>query len=236
MISGYVSGSGLFHRAHPLTAIAVAIAVVFLVFLLPPWQGPVVVAAVVLLLALAERVPRMLLTAAVMAVPFWFFLLLIHVVIGEAPERAIVLGARMTAMVLVFLTVLSAVHPARLIDALVQRGVPFSFSYLFAATIHAVPRLRTRARTILEAQRCRGLRVSGPIWQRMRALLPLAFPLVLGALNEIHERTVALEIRAAGATNRRTPLEPPPDSLADRSIRWLMLMLVVGAATWRLVR
>ena len=233
MIVGYQPGTGPLHRAHPFTVLAVAGTAGLLAFILPGPIGPVSLAFAVVLLALIERVPRVLFAALVIAVPVWFFAVVLHGVLGNDPARAVTLAARITAMVVVFLVALASVHPARLVDGLVARGAPFEVAYLFSATLQAVPRLRGRAGSILDAQRCRGLRVRGSVWQRVRAVVPLAVPLVLGALAEVDERAMALEARGAQSPAKRTPLSPPTDSTGDRLARWLLLLALAGAIALR---
>ncbi len=229
MIVGFVPGTGLLHRAHPLTGLAIALAVAVLAFVLPAPEGPAVLTVVLVLLALIARLPRALVTALAFAAPFWVFLVLIHVVLGDNPGRAAAVGGQITAILLGFLLVLASVHPGRLVDALLTAGVPFSVAYLLAATLQSVPRLQARAGAILDAQRCRGLPVGGSLWNRAKAVVPLSIPLVLGALAEVDERALALEARGAGSPARHTPLNPPPDSMVDRAVRWSLLFVVLLA-------
>lgn len=235
MIVGYVAGRSPLHQAHPFTALALAGTVVVFAFALPAPQGPVALAAALTALALLAGLPRVLLTALGLSLPFWFFLGVIHGVIGDAPLRALTVAAQITAMLIAFLLVLATVHPARLVDALLQRGVPFSLAYLLSATLQAVPRLRRQASDIVDAQRCRGLRVRGSVWRRVRAIVPLAIPLVLGALGEVDERAMALDARGAAAPAHRTPLEPPPDSTSQRIVRWLLVAAAGALIVWRVV-
>lgn len=235
MIVGYHPGTGLLHRAHPFTALALAGAVALLAFILPGPVGPSVLMAGVIFVVTLARLSRVLVTAAFLAVPMWAFAVLLHGFFGDDAARAVTLGARITAMIVMFLAVLAAVHPARLVDALLARGIPFSMAYLFSATLQAVPRLRQRGQQVLDAQRCRGLRFSGSMWRRARAVVPLAVPLVLGALSEVDQRAMALEARGAASPARRTPLEPPQDSTSDRVIRWLLLLVVVGSVVTRVI-
>lgn len=233
MIVGYRPGTGLLHRAHPYTPLAIAAATAVLAFTLPAPRGPLVLVALLIALAVIARLPAVLATAIPIAVPFWFFLTLIHVVVGDDPERAVTVGARITAMLVSFLLVLATVHPARLVDALLQRRWSFQLAYLLSATLQAVPRLRDRATVILEAQRCRGLRVRGSVWRRVRAVVPLAVPLVLGSLIEVDARALALEARAAHGPQPRTPLDPPPDHWSQRGARGLLLLAAAAAVAWR---
>lgn len=225
MIVGFRPGAGFLHRAHPFTPLAITVSVALLAFVLPGTGGPLLLLLAVSLLAVAAGVGGVLAPALVLAIPFWLFLIILHGLLDATPDRAVLIGARITAMLVTFTTAVAVVHPARLVDALLERGLPFSVAYLFAATLQAVPRLRERAREILDAQRCRGLRVRGSLLNRATAVVPLAVPLVLGALTEVDERAMALEARGVGAATSRTPLAPPADHPVERWVRWALLAL-----------
>jgi energy-coupling factor transport system permease protein len=71
----------------------------------------------------------------------------------------------------------------------------------------------------------------GQFWQRARGVVPLAAPVVFGALTEVEERTMALEARAFSAPGRQTLLRIPADGALDRVLRWgavLALVALVG--------
>ena len=89
-----------------------------------------------------------------------------------------------------------------------------------------VPAMADRAATIIAAQRARGLDTEGSFAARVRGLIPLAGPVILGAIGEVEERTLALEARAFGRPGRRTLLWEPPDSAVQRLARWSMVGLV----------
>src|SRR5689334_23027341 len=222
MSVGYVPGNGLLHRAHPFTPVTLALVLAVLAFVLPAPFGPVTLCIVAIGLAVFEGIPGILKPAILTSLPFWLFAFLIHGLIRGLPLVALGLAARITTVVVAFLTLLAVVDPARLVDALVERGLPFSFAYMFAATLQAVPRLRNRAREILDAQRCRGLSLRGSVFRRARAIVPLAMPLILTALSEVDERAFALEARGAAHVTRRTALHPPADHPRERMARWAM--------------
>ena len=52
--------------------------------------------------------------------------------------------------------------------------------------------------------------------------MPLAGPMILGAVTDVEERTVALEARAFSAPARRTVIRPIPDTGWERALRWAM--------------
>ena len=77
-----------------------------------------------------------------------------------------------------------------------------------------------RAATIIEAQRARGLDTEGGIIRRLRGVVPLAGPVLLGSLAEVEERTMALEARGFSRPGRRTLLWEPADSRRQALVRW----------------
>lgn len=241
---GFVPGGSVLHRAHPYTPLAWASAVLVLVFAVTTPAAVWLVAAAALLLAVAGGVlGHVLRSALVLALPTWLVLFLLHGVFGDAPcvtlaglalsepglTRALVLGGRIGAIVVAFVAALATVSPARLVEAMTDRGVPFSRIFLLVSTLTFLPRTRERAARILDAQQARGLRIGGSPVARFRALVPLVLPLVLGALAEVDEQVLALDARGAMAAPRRTALEPPADSAAQRTVRWALVALVVAA-------
>jgi energy-coupling factor transporter transmembrane protein EcfT len=213
-------------RLHPFTLLAIAGALPALAWILPAPAGGLAMAGVALALALTTGVFR---TAVFTAAPFWLFLLLLH----DIPTT-VAIGLRITTMVSSFVWVVAALPPPRLVEAMVAAGWSASAAYVFAATLSAVPVLRTRAGRIADAQRCRGLSPRGGPVQRLRALRALAVPLILSALHEVDERALALETRRLVPGARRTPLAPPSDHAAERVTRWALAAACAAALAWRL--
>jgi len=125
------------------------------------------------------------------------------------------------------LTLLFATTDATdLLHDLEARGVGRRGVFVLGAALAAVPRAQARAADVIEAQRARGLDTEGSWRRRVRGLLPLVTPLVIGSLAEVEDRTLALEVRAFGAPGRRTLLHRPPDSGWQRAARWTIAALV----------
>lgn len=266
---GYRAGASPLHRAHPYTPLALASGLLLAVFGFgsPGAIGGAVAAAVVLA-AVGGVLGYTARPALLLGLTTWAVLLVLHGLLGPEPtitagplvvsapglRRALVLGGRLTAILFAFLTVLAVVAPARLVDAMTDRGVSFGRTYLLVSTLTIVPRLRARAAAILEAQQCRGLRVPGAgattaatvvlflrglrrPWgfvRNLQALAPLVLPLVLGALAEVDEQVLALDARGAASGARRTALDVPPDSGTQRGLRWAALLLGAAALAAKL--
>jgi energy-coupling factor transport system permease protein len=114
-----------------------------------------------------------------------------------------------------------------LVDDLERRGLGRRAAFILTTAIGTVPRLAERAREIVEAQRSRGLNTEGGFRARVRGVLPVAGPLVLSALTEVEHRAMALEARAFAAPGKRTVLRAYPDSLAQRALRWGLVLLTI---------
>ncbi|HXY20753.1 MAG TPA: energy-coupling factor transporter transmembrane component T [Gemmatimonadales bacterium] len=248
---GYVEGTSPLHRAHPYTTLAAAAALLMGAFAMTrPLEVWLLVAAALGYAAVGGVLRASARTAVLLSLPIWVVLFVLHGLLGAEPRvlagpvalsapglaRALVLGGRVTAIVVGFLTALAATSPHRLVEAMTADGAPFGRAFLLASTLTVLPRMRERAAQILEAQQCRGLRLGGSPFARLRALAPLALPLVLGALAEVDEQVLALDARGAASGARRTALDPPDDSAAQRVLRWTLLALVLAAYGWKFWR
>ena len=104
-----------------------------------------------------------------------------------------------------------------------RRGVSPRLTFAAAATLDAIPAMAERARTIQAAQRARGLDTDGSVGARLRGVLPLAGPAVLGTLHDVETRSLALEARAFDRPGPRHLLWAPADTAAQRRARWLLV-------------
>jgi energy-coupling factor transport system permease protein len=153
--------------------------------------------------------------------------------LGFALETLARIGAISGAITLFYLTT----PPSELVLDLERRGVSPRVAFVALASVQTVPALVERASTITAAQRARGLDTEGSVWRRLRGVLPLAGPVLLGSIAEVEERTMALEARGFTRPGRRTLLWWPPDTSVQRLARWLLLLtvptlLVVRSLGW----
>jgi energy-coupling factor transport system permease protein len=142
--------------------------------------------------------------------------------LGFALETLARIGAISGAITLFYLTT----PPSELVLDLERRGVSPRIAFVTLASVQTVPALVERAATITAAQRARGLDTEGSLWRRLRGVLPLAGPVLLGSITEVEERTMAFEARGFTRPGRRTLLWWPPDSGPQRGARWLLLLAV----------
>src|SRR5436190_16089417 len=87
--------------------------------------------------------------------------------------------------------------------------------------------MAARTTAILDAQRSRGLETQRGI-MKVRAIVPLVGPLIVGALVDVEERAMALESRAYTAPGPKTSLRQLVDTPSQRIVRLFMLLALVA--------
>jgi len=244
--------SGL-HSVHPLTKLAIA-GFVLAAALLIPWQLGTYALFGFLVLPLAAwgKVTGLLLRAVLrLIIPFALSLFLIQglfwtggtpvVSLGplslkaEGLAFALAMSGRILIIFSSFLWLAMTTRPDALMLALVQKGLPDRIGYIVLTTMQIVPRFQAKAATILNAQRSRGLETEGSILRRVRGVLPLVVPLILGSIVDIEERAIALEARAFSRQGEKTSLIDLPDSSIQSAFRWMLLVIVVAFTAARLI-
>lgn len=127
--------------------------------------------------------------------------------------------------------------PRTLTIDLERRGVSPRVAFVANSSIQTVPAMLERANAITAAQRARGLDTEGSFLRRVRGIVPIVGPTILGSIAEVEERTMSLEARGFTRPGRRTLLWAPPDSGSQRLARWLLVLsvplpIVMRAAGW----
>jgi len=158
-----------------------------------------------------------------------------HVVVVLGPFDVTLEGLDFAARITLRLVVMAGAlvlfgftTPVRSVVAdLERRGTSPRLTYAVAATLDAVPEMLARGRAIRDAQRARGLDTEGSVGARLRGVLPLAAPAVLGAIHDVEAQTLALETRGFGRPGRRHVLWAPPDASTERVVRWALVVAVV---------
>lgn len=113
-----------------------------------------------------------------------------------------------------------------LVVDLERRGVSPRLAFVVSASVRSVPAIVVRAGEISDAQRARGLDTEGSLWRRLRGLVPLVGPVLLGSIGDVEERAMALEARGFSRPGRRSLLWAPADTVGERVARWLMVLSV----------
>jgi energy-coupling factor transport system permease protein len=230
--------TGRYHALNPGTKLVLAFAEAAIAFGVRGWTGPFIVIAIVVATAAMARVGRSLLPFALAVIPLVASILLVNTFLFPGATDVIarigplaptwtglVAALQATLRVAAFalsVAVFALTTPTDdLLADLERRGLGRRGVFVIGAAIGMIPRMAERASEITDSQRARGLDTEGSRWRRIRGVVPLAAPMIIGALSEVEERTMALEARAFSAPGRRTILRPLPDSTGQRAIRWV---------------
>jgi energy-coupling factor transport system permease protein len=245
-------GVSWLHHRNPITKLLGLLWVVLAAFLLPP---PALIGLVCLVAfaALSTGMFRSLLRSLRIPAVLFASILLVNAcfypgahdvlarlgpltVTGEGLTFGVVSAGRLLVAFSASILFLFSTLADDLLEALVARGISHRIAFVVLSTVQMVPRLQSRVDDILEAQQARGLQTGGSLLSRLRALLPLAGPIVLGSLIDVRERTFALEARAFGARPERTAYRTVADPAIDRPLRWLILAGFIGVVVVAVVR
>ncbi len=241
----YIDRDRGLQRLHPLTKLVISLFLIALAFVLPSmWAGYLVFLLGVVPLALWGGILRSLWSALwKIVLPFAISMFVIQgffwtsgtpvATIGplslkaEGLVFATTITGRLLAIMGSFLLFSLGTRPDDLMISLEERGIPNSITYIILSTIQLVPGLQARSGKIRDAQRARGLETEGNFLQRIKALMPLIEPLVLGSIIDVDERAIALEARGFSSERQKTFLRTVEDPRGEQIFRSVLLVVCI---------
>lgn len=241
----YVARESGLHKLHPLTKGLLTLLLLVSGFALPGrWTGYLLVVLVIVPLAVWGKIFKpfarivwgislpFILSVVIIQSLFWgegtpLFEFWIFSPKQEGVIFALVSVGRIVLVTAGFILFAMTTRLDMLMISLKQIGVPSSLAYIIITTLQLVPRFQSKASTILDAQRSRGLETEGNILVRSRALVPIVLPLVLGSLVEVEERAIAIEARGFNSKREETSLIEIPDTRFQLNVRRFFIFLIV---------
>jgi energy-coupling factor transport system permease protein len=140
---------------------------------------------------------------------------------------ALLIALRLTALMSVFFLFFHVTPPEDLGNALTQMGVPYVFAFVLTTSMQFVPVMNRKIRTIIDAQRARGIPLE-PGFAALRHYPALFAPLLIQSFQLADELAEAMEARGFSRTGRT--------SLAKYRLCWYdwgaMLAAIVLLAGW----
>lgn len=234
---------GWFDKLHPLTKLSWVMTVAIAAYLTPAPYGAwlMMVVAIVTPLTSHMRV-HIYSTLLKLFGPIALSLFVIQGILFPQPgygsltigSYTVALGglyvasvslARIVALGSGLLCVIMTTPSSTLAQALAERGMPRSIEYILLMALQILPDMRQRTHAILESQQARGLIITS-LPSRIKALIPLVGPLVVGALIDVEERAMSLEQRAFASPHPPTRLHQIADTHAQHVVRTLLIVTV----------
>lgn len=209
----YVPRPSPIHRLHPVTKLVGLLALVLAAFLVdaPAWLAPLGLGVLALLavagaLGLVVRFRALFVLVFVFTVLVWTFFFAGVLV----PSRAglafgVSTAIRLDTFLATGLLFLATSRVEEVAYALGRMGVPYPVGFTLTLAFRLVPLFFDAARTIVQAQRCRGLRMDrGSLLVRLRRFAPVVVPVFVGALRRADRMAMALELRGFNSGRPRT--------------------------------
>ncbi len=158
----------------------------------------------------------------------------------EISLEAIAYGAGMSLRLLTimsaFASLLYTVNPDDLLDSLTRFRLFPKSTYVTSLAFRFMPALIRDSDTLTEVQESRGIRLnSGNMIQRVKARIPVIFPLLSNSLDRAVQVSEAMESRAFGCNSKRTFYKNPAIGGLEYTILFLSVLTVLAAACIRYV-
>ena len=239
----YLPRPSALHTLHPLTKLTLVVALLLIGFLARSPQIPIALFlfAILPLAAWGKIALRLAIVTATIILPFGLSIFIVQGLFYPGAsaelfrlgpfalkEQGLLFAYGTASRILLLagagLLLLFSTHPADLMLALEERGLPAPLGYILLAAIQLLPQMQVKAAAILDAQSARGLETSGSLLTRVRAMIPLIAPLVFGALGQLDERAMALQARAFFVPQPKTSFRELRDSHVQTAARWVWVL------------
>ncbi len=251
----YQPGDSFFHRATPGTKLLLVICSLAGALFFPAWMTvnvngvnhimplpyyPLLLAGLLALgvgVGVGLRMSKMLLYTAL---PIDIALILVNGLFSEAGRDLGFLGLKwatndamngagiamgITLFIESVALLLLTTPSSAIFNYLERNGMPARLNYVFMASINLIPIMAHRFGEIHEAQTARALPTNCGFFSRMRAFLPMFFPLLMSAIAEVEERSLALEARGFRSNANRTWWAKIPRPAYDSDLQVLIMLI-----------
>ncbi|MCS7138430.1 MAG: energy-coupling factor transporter transmembrane protein EcfT [Crenarchaeota archaeon] len=112
--------------------------------------------------------------------------------------------------------------------AMSSARLPIELTFSFVMAIRFIPVIHDEFQSIYDAQRSRGLELEkGGFRTRIRNLMPILIPLLVGTIRRTYEVADAMEVRAFGASPKRTSYKSLKFGRGDYFLCLISVMLVL---------
>ncbi len=110
-------------------------------------------------------------------------------------------------------------------------------AYVFTSSLQMIDILSDNSKTIMNAQRARGVETEGNVLVRAKAFFPTLVPLVLGAVISSEEKVLTLESRGFSVQGKKTYLFNLERSGMESTVKLITIilsLLIIGGriALW----
>ena len=146
-------------------------------------------------------------------------------------QTGVMAALTLLVLVSVFFAFFHVCAPEDLGNALVKIGLPYAVAFIFSTSLQFVPVIGRKAKSVLDAQRSRGIPLE-PGWKALRHYPAFLGPLLIQAFRLAEELAEAMEARGFGC-NGRTFLKDYCLKLFDWFVLGAGLVLLAAWIWWQ---
>lgn len=121
-------------------------------------------------------------------------------------QKSFSIGGMVICIAGAFVWFLQTTSNKEIARALDESGMNPKVAYVFTSTLQMINILGDNSKTIMDAQKARGIETEGSLMVRAKAFVPTLIPLILGALLSSEERVLTLEARGFSMTGKKSHL------------------------------
>lgn len=208
----YVPGDSFLHRLNPVAKLLASLLIIFACFVTPSFALLLVILVLGFVLAASCGMTKQTIGLAKAVAGFSLLLALIALfttpqgdVVFELPWGYIGTGSVLAAVRIVLRLVACAIplflvfYVTKLNDisnSLVKVcHVPYKYAFVFTSTVHFIPVFMNDMSAIMEAQMARGVEFDGGLVKRIKLMVPLCVPLLVGSVRKTNSAAIAAEVR-----------------------------------------
>ena len=229
----YVPGESLAHRMNPVAKLFFA--VIFAIACFCATDAPMLLVLLALAYGIAASCGMMRQTLGLTKAVLVFSVLLAVVIALTTPTGDVLLalpwgyigtgGLLLAALTVVRLV--AAAIPLFLLFYVTKMSdlsnsvvkvlhVPYKYAFTFTSTVHFIPVFLNDMRSIMEAQTARGVQFDqGGIVNKVRLIVPLCVPLLVGSVRKTNSTAIAAEVRGFNLRTRESGCKEYPFAAID---------------------
>lgn len=152
-------------------------------------------------------------------------------------KNAIFLSFSIMDIAGIFIWLFQTTENKEITRALEESGMNYKIAYVFTSSLQMINILSDNSKTVMNAQRARGVETEGNVFVRAKAFFPTLVPLILSAVIGAEEKVLTLEARGFSVKGEKTYLFNLEKSGLEgtvKTITILISLLIIGGriALW----
>jgi energy-coupling factor transport system permease protein len=254
IIGQYVPGESIVHRLDPRTKITIIFFFVLVVFFANTVLSYAILTIFALLSVFTTRISLRFILKGL--TPVWFliiFTFILHLIVTKEGSvlfnifnfkiytggiiQGIAISMRFFLLILITSLLTLTTTPMEITDAIEYMLHPLKkvkfpiheLALMMSISLRFIPTLMQETDKISKAQASRGVDFkTGPIKQRVKAIVPLLIPLFVSAFKRAEELAMAMEARGYNGGEGRTKLRELQTGKHDIAIYILFVIVIIG--------